>query len=222
MSWMKAAVERRKAREEEEVFDEEEDEMNLLHREWQRSMEKRLKEGYLDGIDAGKENSLQSGFNLGYTLGANMLMPCGEIRGAISALVTWCQVHKSDPTMNVQLGELLTAICQCEDQMVKSLSSIHRVVHPSELSSCMDDMGLSSQTQEPSNDSCSTDQDCCRQQACIPSSFLNCRTTQELNNVMKHELGRILKDTHFIAQQLNVSSDLLCYLKTLEMKYSLS
>ncbi|XP_018415165.1 PREDICTED: yae1 domain-containing protein 1 [Nanorana parkeri] len=220
MSWVRAAVERHEDREE-EVFDEEGDEMNLLHREWQRSMEKRLKEGYVDGIDAGKENALQSGFNQGYKLGVHMLMPCGELRGTISALVTWCQVHKSDPTPNTQLGELLTAICHCEDQLVKGLSSVHQDVHPPELSSCMDDMGLGSHTHEPSNDSCAAGQDCCRKQESLSSSFLNCRTTQEMNNIMKHELGRILKDTHSIAQQLNVSSDLLCYLQTLELKHSL-
>ncbi|XP_040209170.1 protein YAE1 homolog [Rana temporaria] len=216
MSWVRAAMER-----EEEVFDDEGDEMNLLHREWQKSMENRLKEGYRDGVDAGKEKSLQAGFDLGYKLGVNILMPCGELRGTISALVTWCQVHKPDPTMNTQLGELLAATCQCEDQIVKGLSSVHQVVHPSELSSGMDDMGLGSHTHEPSNDSCAAGQDCCRKQEHLPSSFQNCRTIQELNNVVKHELCHILKGTYAIAQQLNVSPDLLCYLQTLEMKCSL-
>ncbi|CAI9532581.1 unnamed protein product [Staurois parvus] len=170
---------------EEEVFDEEGDEMNLLHREWQSSMEKRLKEGYLDGIDAGKENSLQTGFNLGYKLGVNTLMPCGELRGIISALVTWCQVHSLDPAVNTRLGELLSAVCQSEDQIVQSLSSVHQVVHPSELSSCMDDMGLSNHTHEPSNDTCAAGRGCGGKQECLPSSFQNCRTIQELNDVMK-------------------------------------
>lgn len=42
-----------------------------------------LQEGYLDGMDAGKENSLQTGFNLGYKLGVVLLLPCGELRGTL-------------------------------------------------------------------------------------------------------------------------------------------
>ncbi|XP_072268276.1 protein YAE1 homolog [Pyxicephalus adspersus] len=220
MSWMRAAMELQQEREE-EVFDEDGDEMSLVQKDWKRSMEKRLKEGYLDGMDAGKENSLQTGFNLGYKLGASMLMPCGELRGTISAFVTWCQVQKLDPTMNARLGGLLAAVCQCEEQIVKGLTSIHQVVHPSELSNSMDDMGLNSHAQNSSDGSCAASQNCCQKQECRSSSFVNCRTTQELESAMKRELGRILKDTHSVAQELNMSSDLLYYLQTLETKYLL-
>ncbi|KAM9308228.1 protein YAE1 homolog [Gastrophryne carolinensis] len=217
MAWVRAAAELRHD-EDVEVFDEEDDEMNLLQKDWRRSMEKRLKEGYREGVDAGKKNSLQSGFNLGYKLGVNMVMPCGEFRGAISALITWCQMSSSDPST---LGELLTAVGQYEDQMVKALSSMHQAGHPSELSDCMEDMGLGAYTHEKSQGSCDAGQDCCRNQEPLPPSLLNSRTTQQLNSAMKLELCRIFKDTYAVAQQLHVPEDLLSYLQTLKMKYSL-
>ncbi|XP_063778564.1 protein YAE1 homolog [Pseudophryne corroboree] len=221
MSWLRAAAELHPASEEEaEVFDEGQDEMELVQREWKRSMEQRLREGYLDGIEAGKENSLQTGFNSGYKLGVSMLMPCGELRGTLSALVTWCQVHQLEPSMTTQLGELLTSVCQCEDHIVKVLSSIHQVAHPTDLSSSLEDMDLASHIHEADKRSCSAGQDCCHNQESLPSSLLSgCRTTQQLSDVVKQELSRILGDTHAIAQQLNMSEDLLYYLQSLKTMY---
>ncbi|XP_075067382.1 protein YAE1 homolog [Mixophyes fleayi] len=216
MSWVRTAAELQPASEE-EVFNEGEDEMDILQRDWKRSMEKRLKEGYLDGIEAGKENSLQTGFNLGYKLGVNMLMPCGELRGTLSALVTWCQVHQLEQSLSAQLGELLTAVCQCEDHIMKALSSIHQVAHPSDLSSSLEDMDLTSHIHEPSKRPCSASENCCQNQE--SSRLSSCRTAQQLSDLTKQELSRILRDTHSIAQQLNMSEDLLYYLQTLKTMY---
>ncbi|XP_068092488.1 protein YAE1 homolog [Hyperolius riggenbachi] len=218
MAWARAAVELQQQREG-DVFDEQGDEMTFLHRDWKRSMEKRLKEGYLDGVDAGKENSLQAGFNMGYKEGVNMLIPLGEIRGIISALITWCQAYSLNPSLNAQLGDLLTATCQCEDQIVKDLSSIHQDIHPSELTNSVENMVLSSHVQEANQGSCGAGQDCCSKQDCLPSP-VNCRTTQQLKNVLKQELSNILKHTCSVANQLNVSADLLNYLQSLYVRYS--
>ncbi|XP_056374412.1 protein YAE1 homolog [Hyla sarda] len=221
MSWVQAAVELHTQGEEEEVFDEEADELTLVQNDWKKSMEKRLKEGYLDGVDAGKENSLQTGFNLGYKLGVTLLMPCGELRGTLSALVTWCQVHGSDPSTRTKLAELLTAVTQCEDNTVKSLSSIHQISHPSDLSSTLEDMDFSCCTKEPSDGSCNTGQDCCLNKESQPTSLPGCRTTQQLSHVIKQELGGILRDTIAVAQQNHLSADLVSYLQTLTTKYAL-
>ncbi|CAN2389602.1 Essential protein Yae1 [Pristimantis euphronides] len=220
MSWVRAAAELR-ALGDEDVFDEEADELRLLQSDWEKSMERRLKDGYLDGIDAGKENSLQTGFNLGYSLGVSLLLPCGELRGALSALVTWCQVHESEPSACTQLGDLLTSVAQCEDSLVQSLPSMQQFPHPSDLSSTLEDVDLKNCSKESNEGSCNARQDCCLQKESAPASYLGCRTTQQLSDVMKQELGRILRDTVAIAQQMKLSGDLLTYLQTLKTKYSL-
>ncbi|XP_069814515.1 protein YAE1 homolog isoform X2 [Dendropsophus ebraccatus] len=181
---------------------------------------RRLQEGFLDGMDAGKENSLQTGFNLGYKVGVSFLMPCGELRGTLSALVTWCEVHESDSSTHTKLAELLTSVTQCEDNIVKSLSSVHQISHPSDLSSALEYIDFTS-CSKPSEGSCDAGQDCCVNMDSQPTLLLGCRTTQQLSNVMKQELGRILTDTISVVQQSNLSADLLSYLQMLKTKYSL-
>ncbi|KAM3927645.1 protein YAE1 homolog [Leptodactylus fuscus] len=218
MSWVRAAAELQ-PQGGDEVFDEEADEMKLLQNDWKKSMEKRLKEGYLDGMEAGKENSLQTGFNLGYKLGVALLVPCGELRGTLSSLVTWCQVHESTSNICTQLGELLTSVVKCEDNIVKSLSSINQTSHPSDLSSSLEDMDFTCCSEKSNERSCNAGQDCCQNQEFVPT-FPCCRTAQQLSDVVKHELGRILRDTIVLVQQSNMPADLLSYLQMLKTKHS--
>ncbi|KAM4028228.1 protein YAE1 homolog isoform 1-T1 [Anomaloglossus baeobatrachus] len=219
MSWVRAAAELR-PQGQDDVFDEEADEMKLLQNDWKKAMEKRMKEGYLDGVDAGKEHSRQTGFNVGYTQGASLLLPCGELRGSLSALITWCQVHDSHSSSCTQLTELLTSVAQCEDNVVKTLSSIHQVPHPSGISGALEDMDVTSFSQPSSEGSCNAGQNCCLNQESRPTSFSSCRTIQQLRNAMKHELGQILQDTIAVVQENNLPADLFSYLQTLNTKYS--
>ncbi|KAG8572546.1 hypothetical protein GDO81_012083 [Engystomops pustulosus] len=171
-------------------------------------------------MEAGKENSLQSGFNSGYKLGVNLLMPCGEIRGTLSALITWCQIHDSHPSICKQLGELLTSVVQCEDNVVKRLSSIYQISHPSDLSSALEDMDFTSGTKESNEGSCNLGPDCCVNKDSFPTSLHRCRTTQQISDVLKHELVQILRDAIAIAQQNNLPSDFLTSLHSLETKHA--
>ncbi|KAM8967054.1 protein YAE1 homolog [Pelodytes ibericus] len=204
----------------EDVFDEEADEMNLLQKDWKKSMENRLKEGYRDGVDAGKENSMQTGFNLGYKFGVNLLMPYGELRGTLSALLTWCQLHNLEPAVSTKLNDLLTAVCQYEDHLLKCLSSIYQIPHPTDLSTCLEEMGFGGsghedESKEPS--SCASGRNCCKIQDSLPTSLASCRTTQQLNDRAKHELGRIAKETFSVVEQFNLPEGLLCHLQTLKI-----
>lgn len=202
----------------EDVFDEEGDEMRLLQTEWKRSMEKRLKEGFLNGIDAGRENALQSGFNLGYKLGVTILMPCGKLRGTLSALLTWCQVRNPEPAVTAKLNDLVTEVCQCEDHLLRCLSSIFQTPHPSDLSSTLEDMNLSSGAgvvlEEQS--SCTSDKNCCRNKDTVGSSLARCRTAQQLGDKARQELCRIAKDTLCVAEQLNLPEGTLYYIQSLQ------
>ncbi|XP_069469392.1 protein YAE1 homolog isoform X2 [Ambystoma mexicanum] len=66
-----------------DVFDEEADDLSLLQQEWKTTMEKRVKEGYRDGMDAGKADALQQGFNNGYKEGMALMMTCGTLKGSL-------------------------------------------------------------------------------------------------------------------------------------------
>ncbi|XP_074699468.1 protein YAE1 homolog isoform X5 [Strix aluco] len=96
MSWVQVAV----SRSSEDIFDEDVDEMYLLQKEWNSTMKKRLKEGYRDGIEAGKELALQEGFNQGYRHGAELMVTCGQFRGTLNALLSWCHSNGRDSALN--------------------------------------------------------------------------------------------------------------------------
>uniref|UniRef100_A0A3B4AI50 Essential protein Yae1 N-terminal domain-containing protein n=2 Tax=Periophthalmus magnuspinnatus TaxID=409849 RepID=A0A3B4AI50_9GOBI len=68
----------------EDVFDENADELNLQSREWSSNMKRRVRDGYVDGVDAGEEASLQSGFNLGFREGAAQTVVVGRLKGIVT------------------------------------------------------------------------------------------------------------------------------------------
>ncbi|XP_073406108.1 protein YAE1 homolog [Dendrobates tinctorius] len=217
MSWVRAAALHPQG--EDEVFDEEADEMKLLQNDWKSNMEKRLKEGYVDGVEAGRERALQTGFNVGYKEGVTLLLPCGELRGTLSALVTWCEVHDADPPTCARLGELLSSVTQCEDNLVKSLSAIHRITPPSDISSALEDMAFTSCSKPSSEGACNGGQDSLLSQQSHSPPLSPCKNVQQLSNVMKHELDLILRDTIALVQESNMSADLFSFLQTLKTKY---
>uniref|UniRef100_A0A8V0Z3T5 YAE1 maturation factor of ABCE1 n=1 Tax=Gallus gallus TaxID=9031 RepID=A0A8V0Z3T5_CHICK len=79
MSWVQVVANRSN----EDIFDEDADEMYPVQKEWNNTMRKRLKEGYRDGVEAGKELALQEGFNQGYRQGAELMVACGQFRGTL-------------------------------------------------------------------------------------------------------------------------------------------
>uniref|UniRef100_A0A2K5QY83 YAE1 maturation factor of ABCE1 n=1 Tax=Cebus imitator TaxID=2715852 RepID=A0A2K5QY83_CEBIM len=88
MSWVQAASSVRGPGDEGDVFDEEADESLLVQREWQSHMQRRVKEGYRDGVDAGKAVTLQQGFNQGYKEGAEVILNYGRLRGTLRIAIT--------------------------------------------------------------------------------------------------------------------------------------
>uniref|UniRef100_F6ZAX2 YAE1 maturation factor of ABCE1 n=1 Tax=Callithrix jacchus TaxID=9483 RepID=F6ZAX2_CALJA len=89
MSWVQAASSVRGPGDEGDVFDEEADESLLVQREWQSHMQRRVKEGYRDGVDAGKAVTLQQGFNQGYKEGAEVILNYGRLRGTLRKPTAW-------------------------------------------------------------------------------------------------------------------------------------
>ncbi|XP_058232241.1 OTU deubiquitinase with linear linkage specificity a [Hemibagrus wyckioides] len=157
MSWVRAVPRS------DDVFDEDIDELSLQNKEWRCNMEKRAKDGFRDGIDAGKEASLQQGFNLGYREGAVKMKAIGQFKGIVSALRCWCQ---SQPSLSSEpITQLLQKVEKHEEGLFEAMRRAQELPPPSvsELVGDMDDLGVD-QSDCGDSDCCRNDEDgdCCR------------------------------------------------------------
>ncbi|NXO02207.1 YAED1 protein, partial [Rhinopomastus cyanomelas] len=137
MSWVQVAVSQCS----EDIFDEDADERYLLQKEWNSTMKKRLKEGYRDGLEAGKELALQEGFNEGYRRGAEMMATCGQFRGTLSALLSWCRFNGRDSASS-KISSLLDLVGKHEEDVLRYLSCTDLQPHLGQLLDSVEDMDL--------------------------------------------------------------------------------
>ncbi|XP_003470137.1 protein YAE1 homolog [Cavia porcellus] len=142
MSWVQAAQSAGKSGDQGDVFDEDADESLVVQREWRSHMQRRVKEGYREGIDAGKAVALQQGFNQGYKEGAEVIMNYGQLRGTLSALLSWCHLHDNSSTLISKINNLLDAVGHCEEHVLTHLKSITPRPHVGDLLDSIEDMDL--------------------------------------------------------------------------------
>nr|XP_046227983.1 OTU deubiquitinase with linear linkage specificity a [Scatophagus argus] len=116
MSWVQAV-----SHSGEDVFDENADDINLLSREWASNMKKRVRDGYVDGVDAGEEASLQVGFNLGFREGAAKTVAVGRLKGVVSAIGCWCQIQHPESPVPASVTDLLQRVSQHEDTVMDGI-----------------------------------------------------------------------------------------------------
>uniref|UniRef100_A0A8B9PIH1 YAE1 maturation factor of ABCE1 n=1 Tax=Apteryx owenii TaxID=8824 RepID=A0A8B9PIH1_APTOW len=138
MSWVQVAI----SRSSEDIFDEDADEIYIAQKEWNSAMKKRLKEGYRDGIEAGKELALQEGFNQGYRQGAELMVTCGQFRGTLNALLSWCHLNGHDSALS-KINYLLDVVGKREDDVLKYLNSTQEQSHLGDILDFVQDMDLS-------------------------------------------------------------------------------
>ncbi|NXY85999.1 YAED1 protein, partial [Alcedo cyanopectus] len=137
MSWVQVAVSQSR----EDIFDEDADEMYLLQKEWNSTMKKRLKEGYREGVEAGKGLALQEGFNQGYRHGAELMVTCGQFRGTLNALLSWCHVNGHDSALS-KIKNLLDMVGKHEEDVLKYLNSMEQQPHLGHILDSVKDMDL--------------------------------------------------------------------------------
>ncbi|KAJ2956219.1 hypothetical protein NQZ79_g7902 [Umbelopsis isabellina] len=88
----------------------------IAEREWNKMNEVHGNEGYKDGIVAGKDITIQEGFNRGYKEGVALGRQFGKLRGTVSTLIVYyTQLQKDviDPALMEKLTHLnkeLTAV----------------------------------------------------------------------------------------------------------------
>ncbi|XP_031214901.1 protein YAE1 homolog [Mastomys coucha] len=217
MSWFRAAPEIPNHGDQ-DVFDEEADESLLVQREWQGHMRKRVQEGYRDGIDAGKAVTLQQGFNQGYKEGADVIINYGLLRGTLSALLSWCYLHGNSSTLISKINNLLDAVGQCEECVLKRLKSVTSQPRVTDLLDSIEDMDFchvvpADEAKGDNNAEINTDSD--RSPNGMDCSHPECCRTQEHAHLEKPSLTWILEQTSNLVKQLGVSVDILQHLRQL-------
>ncbi|XP_041046158.1 OTU deubiquitinase with linear linkage specificity a [Carcharodon carcharias] len=139
-----------------DVFDEEADELRLPRNEWNICMGQRLKEGYRDGLNAGRESTLQRGFNEGYQEGVKKMLVPGQTKGLLSALLSWCHVNGNDPNLLAKINQLLGVAAQQEELIFRNLSAPPQETTVSDVTECIEGMGLDTVPEkQPEAGSCS-------------------------------------------------------------------
>ncbi|XP_032090393.1 protein YAE1 homolog [Thamnophis elegans] len=138
MSWLQPAVSQCG----EDVFDENADEMDIAQKEWKSEMEKRIKEGYRDGVEAGKVVTLQQGFNQGYKEAIRVIFACSQLKGTISALLSWYHHNKHSPAMLNKMTDLLNQLRVYEEHVLNHLNRVNPQPSVGDLLHTLNDMDL--------------------------------------------------------------------------------
>ncbi|XP_039982284.1 OTU deubiquitinase with linear linkage specificity a [Xiphias gladius] len=147
----------------EDVFDEKADDLNLLSKEWTSNMKKRVRDGYVDGVDAGEEASLQTGFNQGFREGAAQTVAVGRLKGIASAIWCWCQIEHPEKPVPDSVTELLQQVSEHEDKITDGIRKALENPPPSvsDVSESMEDLEV-----EPADRGCCGERceetDCCK------------------------------------------------------------
>ncbi|KAI4806265.1 hypothetical protein KUCAC02_017098 [Chaenocephalus aceratus] len=84
---------------------------------------KRVKDGYVDGVDAGEDASLQAGFDLGFREGATQTVAVGRLKGIVSAIWCWCQTQHPESPLAASVTHLLQQVSQHEDTIMEGIKN---------------------------------------------------------------------------------------------------
>ncbi|XP_010191766.1 PREDICTED: yae1 domain-containing protein 1 [Mesitornis unicolor] len=221
MSWVQVAVRQSN----EDVFDEDADEMYLLQKEWNSTMKKRLKEGYRDGIEAGKVVALQQGFSQGYRHSAEMMVACGRFRGTLNALLSWCHLNGHDSALS-KINNLLHVIGRYEEDVLKYLNSIEQQSHLGHILDSVQDMDLNYTAPAGTEDNevkagkhkevGSSDENICRNNCEVGSLQSECSRAKLCTGPKRSTLAWVKKQTVWLVEQLGLPLDTLHYVQQLE------
>ncbi|KAK5849869.1 hypothetical protein PBY51_014168 [Eleginops maclovinus] len=192
MSWVRAVSNSG------DVFDENADELSLQSKEWASNMKKRVKDGYVDGVDAGEEASLQAGFDLGFREGSAQTVAVGRLKGIVSAIWCWCQIQHPESPLPASVTHLLQQVSQHEDTIMEGIRNALENPPPSvsAVSESMEDLGV----EQADSGRCGGEgcKDCCRtgekmdqdvpqqpQKLCSGSTDCSSRSRETLNYLLQ-------------------------------------
>ncbi|XP_034023270.1 OTU deubiquitinase with linear linkage specificity a [Thalassophryne amazonica] len=201
MSWMKCV-----SSEGGDVFDEDADELNVQNNEWTSNMKRRIRDGYVDGVDAGEEASLQVGFNLGYHEGAARTVAVGRLKGIVSAI--WCRYHIHHPENPIpaSVTDLLQQVTHFEDTTLDDMRKVLENPPPSvsDISESMEDLQVHQGDSGCCGEVCRED-NCCKkreemdldahqpQRLCSGSTDCSSTSAASLHHLLQRSMDVVLE-----------------------------
>ncbi|XP_070784552.1 OTU deubiquitinase with linear linkage specificity a [Enoplosus armatus] len=202
MSWIKAV-----SYNGEDVFDENADDLSLQNQEWTSNMKKRVRDGYVDGVDAGEEASLQVGFNMGFREGAAQTAAVGRLKGVVSAIWCWCQIQHPETPIPASVTDLLQRVSQHEDTVMDGIRKSLENPPPSVgvISESMEDLEVKQADSGCCGEGCK-ETDCCRrgekmdpdvpqhhQKLCSGSTDCSSSSSESLNYLLQRCMDLVLE-----------------------------
>ncbi|XP_069552360.1 OTU deubiquitinase with linear linkage specificity a [Brachyistius frenatus] len=217
MSWVKAA-----SLSGEDVFDENADELNLQSREWTSNMKKRVRDGYVDGVDAGEEASLQAGFNAGFGEGIARTAAVGRLKGIVSAISCWCQMERPEKPVPASVTDLLQQVTRHEDRIADSIREVLENPPPSvsDVSESFEDLGVEQADPGCSAGGCN-DSDCCgrgeKMDSDVPHQPRNvCSGSIDCTSGSSEGLKLLLQRCADVVSELGLPQELISHIKELK------
>ncbi|XP_036912424.1 protein YAE1 homolog isoform X2 [Sturnira hondurensis] len=184
------------------------------------------REGYRDGLEAGKAVTLQQGFNQGYKEGAEIMMNYGQLRGTLSALLSWCHRHNNSSALISKINDLLDAVDQCEEHVLQHLKSVTPQPRVVDLLDSIQDMDLchvvpaekkidEAKDERLCENNAEFNKNCSKSPSGVDCSSSECCGIQEHAHSENPSEAWILEQTASLVKQLGVSVDILQYLRQL-------
>ncbi|XP_062841265.1 OTU deubiquitinase with linear linkage specificity a [Trichomycterus rosablanca] len=171
----------------------------------------RIIKSFRDGSDAGKEASLQIGFNLGYREGAGKMKAIGQLKGIASALQHWCQ---SQPSMSpVLITQLLQRVEKYEEDLFEAMRKAQELPPPSvkDVVEEMEDLGVEHSGGDNNGECCKNDgrRECCGQDK--DTSLSSFKISTESGETLEQLLHTCME----LASEMGLPDDLKLHIQQL-------
>eukprot|EP00064_Thunnus_orientalis_P008760 superscaffoldBa00001067_g8783 len=205
-----------------DVFDESGDELSLQSKEWISNMKKRVKDGYVDGVDAGEEASLQRGFDLGYREGAAQTVAVGRLKGIVSAIWCWCEIQHPENPVPASVTDLLQRVTQHEDAITEGIKRALENPPPSvsDVSESMEDLEMDQGDQGCCGEGCK-EADCCRRGEKMDQDFPHQPQKQysgssDCSSSSGESLDNLLQRCVDLVSELGLPQELIAHIQELQ------
>ncbi|XP_048862279.1 OTU deubiquitinase with linear linkage specificity a isoform X2 [Brienomyrus brachyistius] len=174
------------------------------------------KEGYRDGVDAGKEASLQHGFNVGYREGAAKMVAIGQLKGIVSAMQCWCQQQQLNSPL---LRQLFQDVVKHEEAMVKNMemAKLHPQANVRDVMDHIEDLMVRGTDSASEGEDCAMT-DCCSEEGAEEgdlSSLSVCRNPTCDTFSLEQRLEQLMKTCLDLVAELGLPEGLSNHIKQL-------
>uniref|UniRef100_H2ZD72 Essential protein Yae1 N-terminal domain-containing protein n=1 Tax=Ciona savignyi TaxID=51511 RepID=H2ZD72_CIOSA len=82
---------------EEDIFDQDASEMEVISQEWNQVCQSRLKNGFVEGATVGQQHTIQNGFNTGFKQGLLSCFLLSKVKGILDGLMAYQDSYEGDP-----------------------------------------------------------------------------------------------------------------------------